>query len=191
MNNPPEKFKNKYRIQSNRLKNYDYSSEGAYFITICAKDRECLFGEIVEEKVVLNELGKIAFDKWKKTGEIRKNIMVDKFVIMPNHVHGVLIIDNDSHRRDTVHRVSTRTPQIEKFGKPTENSIPTIIRSYQATVTKQIHEKKYQQGEKIWQPNYYDRVIRNEDELNRIREYILQNPQKWEEDRNNAENIFM
>ena len=81
--------------------NYDYSSEGAYFITICAKDRECLFGEIVDEKMILNDLGKIAFDEWQKTEEIRKNILVDEFVIMPNHLHGILMI-NEANGKDVL-----------------------------------------------------------------------------------------
>ena len=196
MNNPtpsswkPEKFHGKYRPQSNRLKGYDYASEGAYFITICCKDRESLFGEILDGKMVLNDLGKIAYQEWEKTEKIRKNIYVDEFVVMPNHVHGILVIDESEICRDTVHRVSTG-PQIQQFGKPTKNSIPTIIRSYKATVTKQIHEKGFLLDQKIWQSNYYDRIVRSEDELYRIQEYIIRNPEKWDEDRNNTENIFI
>jgi REP element-mobilizing transposase RayT len=185
----PEKFKGKYRIQSNRLKGYDYSSEGAYFITICAKDRECLFGEIVDEKMVLNDLGKIAFDEWQKTEEIRKNILVDEFVVMPNHLHGILMINETKGRDVLAKRLYGGEHKNMSKISPSKNSISVIIRFFKRQITK--YARKNTNIFTVWQSNYYDRIVRNEDELNRIREYILQNPAKWENDRNNAENIFM
>ncbi len=183
MESTEQKFKQKYSTKSHRMPNYDYSSGGGYFLTICCYDKECLFGEVVDGEMVLNELGEIVHDEWQKTSEIRPNVVVDEFIVMPNHVHGILIL-NSNKRRDTEHRVST-----EAFGKPTKNSIPTIIRSYKATVTKKINERNNYFCAKIWQPNYHDRIIRNENELNRIREYIQQNPNNWEDD--NLESIFM
>ena len=200
MNNPPEKFKGKYRIQSNRLKGYDYSSEGAYFITICAKDRECLFGEIINEKIVLNDLGKIAFDEWQKTEKIRQNILIDEFVIMPNHLHGILIVNkkilpskkcisvNTNCTVETNCNLSLQSQQPQKQ-HGTSQTIGSIVRGVKIGITK--YARKNTNIHIVWQPNYYDRIIRNEDELNRIREYILQNPAKWKNDRNNTENIFM
>lgn len=204
-----QKFKGKYRKTSHRLKEYDYSKEGAYFITICCKDRECLFGEITNGKMMYNEYGKISDFEWKNTENIRKNVTIDEYIIMPDHVHGIIFIDyqipdephqtTETSRRDTVHRVSTppifcneknTTANREQFGKPTKNSIPTIIRSYKATVTTQINAKRNIHGFPIWQPGFYDRIIRDEEELNRIREYIIQNPQNWENNKNRPENIY-
>ncbi len=97
---PPDKgvrvlFRNKYRTTSHRLTGFDYASDGAYFITIVTKNRYHFFGEIVDNKMVLNELGKIAETEWKRTAEIRENIRIDEFVIMPNHINGILWIENN------------------------------------------------------------------------------------------------
>jgi len=172
-----------HQRKSIRLQEYDYSQAGGYFITICTHEKECLFGEVVDGEIQLNDIGKIVKSEWLKTEEIRDNVSTDEFVIMPNHVHGILFIDEPSDRRGTVHRA----PTFERFGQPTSNSIPTIIRSFKATVTKQINEHRNTPGQKIWQSNYFDRVIRNDDELIRIREYILYNPLKWQIDKENPE----
>jgi REP element-mobilizing transposase RayT len=186
--------------RSIRLKGYDYSQNGAYFITICAQDRKPLFGKIVNGDLQLNPFGVIARDEWLKTSIMRQNIEMDEFVIMPNHMHGIIVIDIEP-RRDTLQRVPTnerapenegtgtmhRAPTVEQFGKPTSNTIPTIIRGYKGAVTKQINTLQINAGvynipERIWQKNYYEHVIRNETSLNKIREYIMSNPLNWKED---------
>jgi len=211
-------FKNKYRIESIRLPGYDYSRPGAYFITIVVHNRQCLFGEIVNGEMTLNEFGEIVKTEWQKTGALRPNIDVDAFVVMPNHLHGILIItDNDDlyhhhnrnrnrdrNRRDTLQRVSTESESesesesgmgmepgmgmgtIEQFGKPTHNSIPTIVRLFKSTVTKQINQIHQTLGIPVWQRNYYEHIIRNDDELNKIREYIINNPLTWKTDENHV-----
>ena len=170
--------------KSIRLKEFDYSSAGAYFVTICTHDRECLFGTVADEKIVLNDIGRIVENEWLQTAEIRDNVFTDAYIIMPNHVHGILFIQDPDAGRGTVHRA----PTVEQFGKPTSNSIPTIIRSFKATVTKQINEFRHTPGQKVWQRGFYDRVIRSDDELNRIREYIIYNPLKWHENNDNPAN---
>lgn len=193
--------------RSIRLKNYDYSGSGAYFITICVHNRENLFGKIENNKTILNDAGQIAFNEWIKTPEMRPNIQLDAFVIMPNHVHGILII-NDScrgtmHRAPTTtHRAPTTTAnfntninnahgthnharQIEQFGKPTSNTIPTIIRGYKSSVTKQINIIRTTPGIPVWQRNYYEHVIHDTKGLNRIKEYIVKNPLSWDTDKYN------
>lgn len=90
-----QKFRGKYRIESARLKNWDYAQSGAYFVTICTKNRKCFFGNIAEEKMQLSEIGKIVANEWQKTAEIRKTVELEAWVVMPNHVHGILIIQND------------------------------------------------------------------------------------------------
>lgn len=155
------------------MQEYDYASTGAYFVTICTHERKCLFGEVVDGEMELNENGKIVKSEWLKTEEIRDNISTDEFVIMPNHVHGILFIDEPA----------------ERFWQPTSNSIPTIIRSFKATVSKQINELRNTPGLPVWQRNYFERIVRKDDELNKIREYILYNPLKWQLDTENPENL--
>lgn len=130
--------------------------------------------------MILNEYGEIANDEWLRTENLRDNVRLHEYVIMPNHVHGIIELLG---RRDTARRVPTTT---ENFGKPTKNSIPTIIRSYKSAVTKAINELNNQPGDKIWQRNYYDHIIRNRQELNRIRKYIRENPENWEKDKLNV-----
>ena len=145
-------FKNKYRVESVRLPGYDYSQPGAYYITIVAYNRECLFGNVVDGKMMLNEFGELVKNEWLKTGVIRPNIDVDSFIVMPNHLHGILIItDNDNQRRDASQRVSTRMN--EQFGKPTHNSIPTIVRLFKSTTTKQINQIRQTPMQPLWQRN--------------------------------------
>ncbi len=168
--------------RSVRLKEFDYSKAGAYFVTICTKDRECLFGEILGDRMVLNEFGEIAQAEWLRTSEIRPNVDLDAFVIMPNHLHGNLFLRDWADVGAHCNVPLPNTPQTEEFGKSTVNSIPTIIKLFKSTVTKQINELRGTPGHPVWQKNYFERVIRDEDELNRIREYIIYNPAKWAED---------
>jgi len=171
----------KHDRKSIRLKDYDYSQAGSYFVTICTNDKGCVLGEIINGEMHLNDIGRIVESEWMKTGKIRKNVILDSFVIMPNHLHGIIFIIEMDNGRGTVHRA----PTTEQFAKPTSNSIPTIIRSFKATATKQINQLRNSPGNPVWQRNYFERVIRNEKELNRIREYINSNPYNWNEDNNN------
>ena len=186
--------------RSIRLKGYDYSQNGAYFITLCAQDRKPIFGKIVSGEMQLSPFGIIVRDEWLKTSEMRKNIEMDEFVVMPNHFHGIIVIDDGIGRgampraqdieenTGTLQRAPTeKAPTMEQFGKPTSNTIPTIIRGFKAAVTKQINTIQinagvYNMPERIWQKNYYEHIIRNEISLNKIREYIMSNPLNWKED---------
>lgn len=131
----------------------------------------------------LNEYGNIIRDEWLKTGKIRHNVVLDEFVIMPNHVHGIIIITD--HRRDT----SRRAPTTEQFGKPVPNSMPTIARLFKPATTKRINQPRNTPGSGVWQRNYYEHVIRGEDNLNRIRQYILDNPARWVDDDNTTNRL--
>lgn len=167
-----------YRRKSLRLKGYNYKQAGAYFVSICTLNRACLFGNIISEEMVLNDAGRIVADEWIKTVEIRNNIELDEWVVMPNHFHGILVINE-------CRGTARRAPTVEQFGKPVPGSIPTIIRSFKSAVTKRINELRNSPGEKVWQRNYYEHIIRDENELNRMREYITNNPLKWEFDKEN------
>ena len=168
----------KHHRRSIRLRGYDYSQNGAYFITICARNRECLFGGIAGVKMVMNDAGAMARDEWVKTSEMRQNIKLDEFVVMPNHIHGIIIIHNGVDCRGTMHRA----PTAEQFGNPTSNSIPTIIRGFKSAVTKQINAIRNTPGIPIWQRNYFEHIIRDEESFREIREYIVNNPINWQQD---------
>jgi len=169
----------KHHRRSIRLKEYDYTQAGWYFITLCTQNREMLFGEIVYSKIVLNELGNLAESEWQKTAKIRKNIKIDQYVIMPSHLHGILgIVDKDNYYV----RANRNSPQRTGFQSPSE-TIGAIIRGYKSAVAKKINILRKIPGATVWQRNYYERIIHNEPELNRIRIYIIENPIKWEYDK--------
>ena len=181
-------FRNKYRTESTRLKNWDYSKSGYYFVTICTKDKKCFFGEIENEKIILNEIGEIAHNEWGETEKIRSNIKLDEFIVMPNHIHGILIIAKKiaSPNEETPRRgVSTERNLNHKLEwKP--NSLGSIINQFKSICTKQ---SRLINPNFAWQSRFHDHIIRDENELNQIREYIINNPLKWELDRNNPKNL--
>ena len=162
--------------QSIRLKDYDYSSDGAYFMTVCAQDKEYMFGDVIDGKMILNLSGEMV-KKWLSELENKfKNIELGEYVIMPNHIHLIVFIMN----------VAVRSEQ---------NNIPQIVQWLKTMTTneyiKNVKQNNWKPFDKrLWQRNYYDRVIRNEKELNKIRKYIFENPLKWEFDKNNPENLF-
>jgi putative transposase len=140
-------------------------------VTICTRDRECLFGHVVNGEMRLNEYGLVVHEEWLKTAELRENIEVETCTVMPNHVHGIVVITNG---RGTVRRAPT-----ERFGKPVAESIPTIMRAFKSASTKHINEIRRTRGTPVWQRNYYEHVVRNDEELEAIRQYILNNPANW------------
>ena len=164
--------------RSVRLTGYDYSQAGAYFITTCVQDRMLLFGEAVDGEMRLNEYGEIVRREWERTGKIRQDVGIDAFVIMPNHFHGIIVIDPGRGPLQ-------RAPTTERFGKPTSNTIPTIVRLFKSTTTRQINEHRGTPSIAVWQRNYYEHMVRSEKSLNRIRQYIADNPLQWAMDREN------
>jgi REP element-mobilizing transposase RayT len=186
-----DKFKNKYRIETTRLKGWDYGKNGYYFVTICTKDRIPYFGDVINGMVQLSEIGKIAFDELQKTPEIRRdmNVTLGEFVIMPNHIHCIIIIGENKYnnnRRDAMHGVSTintinNTNNTNKFG-PQSKNLPSIIRGFKSAVTKRT---KIINPDFSWQPNYYEHIIRDEKSFKTISEYIINNPLKWNKDKYN------
>ncbi len=201
-----KKYQNKYRIESTRLKNWDYGSNAGYFVTICTHHRICYFGDIVDGKMNLSEIGKIAQTEWIKTFEMRPdmNLQMGEYVVMPNHFHAIIIIgENDyntqrslergmehgtqywEQRRDAMHCVSTTGPTgptqnpKNQFG-PQSKNLASIIRGFKIGVTKnarQIH------ADFAWQSRFHDHIIRNNESFHRIRKYIRQNPSNWKNDK--------
>ncbi len=170
--------------RSIRLKDYDYAQAGAYFVTICTHNHVCLLGEIVEGEMALNEFGRIVQEEWMKTEQLRPNVSCGKFVVMPKHFHGVLIINYDG--RGVLQYA--RTPSAPTGFKSPSQTIGAIVRGFKSAVTKQINHLCQTPGQKFWQRNYYEHIIRNEDDFQRINEYIENNPLKWELDALNPAN---
>jgi REP element-mobilizing transposase RayT len=167
--------------RSVRLPSFDYATPGAYFVTICTYERECLFGEILTGEMYVNEIGKIIEEEWLKTAEIRHEIILDEHVVMPNHFHGIVWILDDRNDAGGRRGTARRAPTTERFGKPVIGSIPTIVRGFKSAVTKRVNEMNPLFGP-VWQRNYYERIIRSDAELDAVRKYIRDNPAKWEED---------
>ncbi len=152
--------------KSIRLREYDYSLQGSYFVTVCARERANLFGEIIDGIMNENECGTIIRSCWKELPAHYRNILLDAFVLMPNHVHGIIIIVDDV--------VGARSPRPYK-----KITLGNIIAFFKYQSTKCINEMRNTPGIPIWQRNYYEHIIRNEKSVYRIREYISTNPQQW------------
>ena len=196
-----DKFKNRYRIPSARLSNWDYSSNGAYFITICTAYRKHYFGNIINATMQLSSIGEFAFKCWKEIPNHFPHFYLDEFVVMPNHVHGIVMIekpyiDNNSLPPiiqtgyvETGHALSLQNPDINdpeekprhpRYRNQGKNTISSMVGSFKSAVTKFANENKLQFG---WQTRFHDHIIRNADEFIRIRNYIINNPGNWNNDK--------
>lgn len=153
-----------------RLPDYDYSSEGAYFVTICTQNRQCLFSNITDGEIRLNEAGTMIQIRWQQLPERFNNILLDEFTIMPNHLHGII--------------------EIAEAGTRPAPTLGAIIGAFKSITTHDyiagVRQRNWPPfSEKLWQRNYYEHIIRNESELNRTRQYILDNPVNWDQDPEN------
>lgn len=169
---------NLHHRRSIRLQGYDYAQAGAYFVTICTQNREWLFGEVVDGEMRLSDAGQIVANEWINTLLLRPNVELDGWVVMPNHLHGIVVIV-ESYRGDV--GVLHAPMGIPTLRSPSQ-TIGAIVRGFKSTVTKQINLLRKQNSAVLWQRNYYEHIIRDESELNEIREYIQNNPLKWEMD---------
>jgi REP element-mobilizing transposase RayT len=183
--------------RSIRLKEYDYSNAGAYFVTMCTWQKECLFGDVMNGEMRLNELGGIVDKEWVQTAVVRSNVELDVYIVMPNHFHGIIIlndpvgatrrvahdmtIDDMANNTRATHRVAPTTLQ--------SGSIGAILGQFKSIAAKTINQTRNTLGMPLWQRNYFERVIRNENELHAIRQYIINNPLQWDMDENNPVNL--
>jgi putative transposase len=160
--------------RSIRLKEYDYSSPGAYFVTICTNNRKCFFGYVRGERVILSAVGRKARTFFKEIPEHFDNIALDEFVVMPNHLHGIIVMQNvgvQNFEPLQGHNV---------FQHVVPKSLGSVIRTYKSALTRWCRVNGHQYFE--WQRNYYEHIIRDEDDLNKITEYIRNNPLEWHSD---------
>ena len=166
----------KHHRRSIRLREYDYAQAGAYFVTLVAHARECLFGRVVEGQTHLSMPGEVVAAEWLRSARIRGEIELDAFVVMPNHVHGIVVIrDVGAHGRAPLPTALRRSPR----------SLGSFIAGFKSAATKRINAIRGTPGVPVWQRNYYEHVIRDDDDLGRVRRYIAENPLRWDEDPEN------
>jgi len=177
--------------RSIRLQNYDYSSEGAYFVTMCTQNRECLFGEIVNGEMILNEYGKIVEQCWNDLPNHYDNIELDAYVIMPDHFHGIIFIVSVGAIHELPRQRQHELPRQRQHELPRQRQqqrrkmlLPKIVGRFKMNSAKQINQMRNTPGISVWQRNYYERIIRDEKSLQNIRNYIINNPLKWYYDNN-------
>ncbi|MDI7277092.1 MAG: transposase [Anaerolineae bacterium] len=191
--------------RSIRLRGWDYTEAGAYFVTLVTHERATLFGDVVDGQVVLTEYGRIAAEEWVRTAEVRANVEMDEFVVMPNHVHGIVWIARradgarqrleDGARRRLEDGARQRLEDgARRRLAPTRGgreitvaagSLGAIVGGYKSAVARRINDLRGMTGAPVWQRNYYERVVRSEPELAAIRRYIQQNPANWAGDSEN------
>ena len=173
--------------RSIRLPEHNYTQTGAYFVTICARGRERLFGQIVGDEMRLNETGRIVQACWHEIPIHFPHVELDAFVVMPNHVHGIILIVAEPVGATHASPLPpTHASPLQGHPRgPKRGSIGAIVGSFKSAATKHINELRDAPGPPVWQRNYYEHVIRNETELARIRDYIQTNPIRWALDREN------
>ena len=163
--------------RSIRLRGYDYSTPGAYFITACTHNRLLLFGRVVDGKVEANRIGAVVEDCWSKLPDHYDHVAIDAFILMPNHIHGVITIVGAGLK-----------PALPATIDPKRHGVPEIVRAFKTFSARRINQMRASTGAPVWQRGFYDHVIRGEDELDRVRTYIMDNPRRWHEDADNPAN---
>jgi REP element-mobilizing transposase RayT len=153
-----------------RLEGYDYSQPGAYFITLCAKNRECLFGKIDNGEMTLNDYGMAVKETWFDLVNHISGIVLDEFIIMPNHLHGIVVIGGEE------------SPVRAGLEPAPTNALPEIVRQLKTFSARRINKIRQTPGVPVWQRNYFEHVIRGENEINQLRQYIIHNPKNWDVD---------
>ena len=200
-----EKYQNTYRIQSARASWWDYSVTGTYFITLCTSNCENLFGDIQSAEMIPSAIGKIVIEEWDRSFDIRAELFCDAFVLMPNHLHAILRIEDnglgtpgtvETHGRasldGTTESINQEIHHIETHGRASlpsgiacrsSRSISSFVAGFKSTVTKRINEHRNTPKVPVWQARFHDHIIRDEANYHRISEYIANNPASWETDK--------
>tara|TARA_R110001583_G_scaffold61148_3_gene181070 strand:- start:9757 stop:10356 length:600 start_codon:yes stop_codon:yes gene_type:complete len=192
------KFQNRYRIESHRKLDWNYADAGDYYITICIEDMQCILGCVVDAKMVLNDFGKIVQSELIKSADIREELQLGEFVVMPNHIHVIIILNDMGNNANAAHIAHTaethgRASVSGQMPYRRPQSISSFVAGFKSAVVSAVDDfideqaldiPKYNRRNKFWQSNYHDHIIRNQPEYYRIAKYIGDNPQKWERDKN-------
>lgn len=168
-------YPTKRRPNSMRHANHDYTAPGAYFITICVHDRRPLFGQIIDGAMRQNALGAIAHHCWPSVIDHHPHAQADAFIVMPNHVHALLLILPQAGQQPD--------PEQRQFARPVAGSVSTLVGTYKAQVSRRARRAGLAPPGKLWQRNFWDRIVRSERELENMRNYITTNPLRWDADR--------
>lgn len=179
---------NIHHRRSIRLKGYDYSQAGLYFITICCQDRICRFGHVENDEMILNEYGQIAHSLWAGLIERFPNMELDVFQIMPNHIHAIIALNEPVGATLAVaqNTVDQNDADIRAGASPAPTTVSDIVGAYKSLVANgclEIYKSKNETMGKLWQRNYWEHIIRNEQSYQSISEYIINNPKKWNDDK--------
>jgi REP element-mobilizing transposase RayT len=182
-------FGNHHR-RSTRLKGYDYSQDGAYFVTVCTQDRECLFGDVVDGEMRLNLAGRMVQAVWDDIPSFYPGVETDAFVVMPNHIHAIIIVLGSVGAAPRGRPCHGRPGSGQPQGVAPTLSLPDAVHRFKTMTTKRYSDGVRQSGwpayrRRLWQRNYYDHIIRGERSMDRIRQYIATNPMCWEIDQEN------
>jgi len=190
-------YHNKYRVETTRLHHYDYASDGWYFITICTHGREHMFGNIITGNMQLNAYGTIVQNCWYDLVNHYRNLQLDAFVIMPNHIHGIMIIDNSKNIGggidgamvetglkpvSTVTTTDVTRSNIPPIKSQSPHGLFEFVRALKTFSSRRMNEMDNTAGKTRWQSRFHDHIIRNEHELIRIQQYICNNPTSWDID---------
>lgn len=176
--------------RSIRLPGYDYAQAGIYFVTICTHQRTLLFGQITDGEMHPSDMGVIAEQEWVQTAQLRPSVELDAYIIMPNHMHGLLVINDEGTHRGLARQglarqgLARQTPTVNspQFGRPVRGTVGTIIGAYKSAVSRRLHRLHGSPEHPIWQRNYYEHIIRDQADMDRIRAYIDNNPALWSQD---------
>ena len=169
---------NNRRRNTLRLQGFDYTQLGAYFVTICTRNRECFLGEVGNGKMRLNDAGRLVKTVWDELPRHYPHIQLDAYIIMPNHVHGIVWLTRGAGLKPA----PTNTNDDKA-----RHGLPEIVRAFKTFSARRINSLRRTVGTPLWQRNYYEHVIRNDESLNRIRQYIMDNPSRWDEDPENPD----
>jgi len=172
--------------RSIRLKGYDYTQAGAYFVTICTWQRECLLGEVINGEMQLSRYGETVQFNWNILPKRYPNVELDAFIVMPNHVHGIILLDASGLEGTGLERLSADASKFSGKPAPTPSKLyglPEIVRGLKTFSARRINQIRGKSGVAVWQRGYYERIIRDEESLIAIREYIIKNPLCWEKDK--------
>ena len=175
----------KHRRRSIRLRGYDYAQSGAYFVTICTQARVRMFGDVVDGLMDLDDAGRIVVQCWNGLPNHYSHVGLDAFVVMPNHVHGIIVI-SEAMNQDVGAGFKPAPAQSEITRR---HGLPEIVRGFKTFSARHVNDAFGTLGLRLWQRGYYEHVIRNENELDSVREYIMGNPSNWREDPENQDSI--
>jgi REP element-mobilizing transposase RayT len=181
---------NIHHRRSIRLPGYDYSQSGAYFVTICVYQRQCLFGEIIDGRMVLNQYGAIVAETYRWLCQRYPYLYADEWVVMPNHFHAIMVINDQTCRGGSRTAPTTPNAPTTNLRNPTTKRKPLgrLIGAFKTVSTKKINILREMPATPLWQRNYYEHIIRNPDAMDKIRQYIINNPVSWQIDQLHPDN---